>query len=108
VALLAPPNLTIVVMDNGVYQITGGQKTATASAVDIVAIARGSGLAESHWASDETEFEALFDAALARPAPSFIALKIDGQPAVGQTPREPARLREEFMRGIGVKGARRD
>jgi thiamine pyrophosphate-dependent acetolactate synthase large subunit-like protein len=105
VAMRAPPNLTIVVMDNGIYQITGGQRTATASAVDIVAIARGSGLAESHWASDEAEFDTLFDAALARPAPSLIALKIDGQPAVGQTPREPARLREEFMRGLGVKAA---
>jgi thiamine pyrophosphate-dependent acetolactate synthase large subunit-like protein len=104
VALRAPKNLTIVVMDNGIYQITGGQPTATAAAVDIVAIARGSGLAESHWASDEAEFDTLFDAALARQAPSLIALKIDSQPAVGQTPREPVRLREAFMRGLGVRG----
>ena len=28
VAMLKPKNLTIVVWDNGIYQITGGQKTA--------------------------------------------------------------------------------
>src|ERR1700694_1357853 len=31
IATLAPKNLTIIVMDNGSYQITGGQKTATAA-----------------------------------------------------------------------------
>ncbi|MGC1694879.1 MAG: thiamine pyrophosphate-dependent enzyme, partial [Pseudolabrys sp.] len=47
VAMRAPNNLTIVVWDNGVYQITGGQPTASASTADLVAIARGSGLASS-------------------------------------------------------------
>ncbi len=105
VALRAPRNLTIVVMDNGIYQITGSQPTATASAVDIVAIARGSGLAESHWASDEAEFEALFAAAQMRASPTLIALKIDGQSAVSQTPREPVRIRDHFMRAIASGGA---
>src|SRR5271154_3221538 len=40
-------NLTIVIMDNGTYQITGGQKAATEMGADIVAIARGAGLAQS-------------------------------------------------------------
>ena len=43
VAMQAPKNLTMVVWDNGLYQITGGQPTASASAADLVAIARGSG-----------------------------------------------------------------
>jgi thiamine pyrophosphate-dependent acetolactate synthase large subunit-like protein len=41
VATLAPRNLAIVVMDNGVYQITGGQPTATSGGCDLVAIANG-------------------------------------------------------------------
>ena len=36
-------------MDNGIYQITGKQKAATAGTADIVAIARGAGIADSHW-----------------------------------------------------------
>ena len=37
VAARAPKNLTIVVWDNGIYQITGGQPTASAATVDLVA-----------------------------------------------------------------------
>ena len=107
VAIRAPKNLTIVVMDNGIYQITGSQQTATAASVDLVAIARASGLADSHWAADEAEFDALFAAAQERKAPSFIALRIDDQPAVGQTEREPNRIRDQFMRGIGAKGGQK-
>jgi thiamine pyrophosphate-dependent acetolactate synthase large subunit-like protein len=103
VAMRAPPNLTIVVWDNGIYQITGGQPTATGSVVDIVAIARGSGLAESHWAADEADFDTLFEAALARRAPTLIGVKTDDKPGIRQTPREPARIADLFMRGIGTR-----
>ncbi|MDQ8729210.1 thiamine pyrophosphate-dependent enzyme [Bradyrhizobium sp. LHD-71] len=106
VAIRAPRNLIIIVMDNGIYQITGAQQTATAASVDLVAVARACGLAASHWAADEADFDALFDAAQERAAPSLIALRIDDQAAVGQTEREPARIRDQFMRGIGAKGNR--
>ena len=39
IATLAPKNLTMVVMDNGIYQITGAQPTPGAAVADIVAIA---------------------------------------------------------------------
>ena len=45
VAARGQKNLAIVIMDNGAYQITGGQKTLTEEGADIVAIARGCGLA---------------------------------------------------------------
>ena len=64
VAMRAPKNLTMVVWDNGIYQITGGQPTASASAADLVAIARGSGIANSAWAADEDDFDRLVAAAL--------------------------------------------
>jgi thiamine pyrophosphate-dependent acetolactate synthase large subunit-like protein len=53
VGMVKPRNLTIVIMDNGVYQITGKQPAATAGSADIVAIARGAGIAASHWVRDE-------------------------------------------------------
>ena len=46
IATLAPKNLTMVVMDNGVYQITGAQPTPAAAVADIVAIAVASGLTQ--------------------------------------------------------------
>jgi thiamine pyrophosphate-dependent acetolactate synthase large subunit-like protein len=105
IAATAPKNLTLIVMDNGIYQITGGQLTpAAAAATDIAAVARGCGL-ESAWASDEEDFERLVDEALSAAKPHLIAARIDDQPGVGTTDRDPVQIRERFMRGLGVRAA---
>src|ERR1700690_4498070 len=57
IATLKPKNLTMIVMDNGIYQITGAQPTPAAASADIVAIAIGCGLSSSAWAADEEDFE---------------------------------------------------
>jgi len=103
VAQLAPKNLTMVVWDNGIYQITGSQPTPGAAYADLVAIARGAGLANSAWAADEDDFDRLLAAALHDGGPSLIAVRIDAKPAVGTTDRDPVQIRERFMRGIGAK-----
>jgi len=104
VAERAPKNLTIIVWDNGVYQITGAQPTASASTSDLVAIARGSGIANSAWAADEDDFDRLVAAGLKDGGPSLIAARIDNKPAVATTDRDPVQIRERFMRGLGVRG----
>ena len=103
VAERRPRNLTIIVWDNGIYQITGSQPTASAASADLVALARGSGITESAWAADEDDFDRLTAAALKNGGPTFIAARIDGQSAVGTTERDPVQIRERFMRGLGVK-----
>jgi thiamine pyrophosphate-dependent acetolactate synthase large subunit-like protein len=103
VATLAPKNLIIVVMDNGLYQITGSQPTATAFKADIAAIARGAGLTQASWAADEADFEQLVGRALGMDGPFLIAARIDREPGVGTTERDPAQNRDRFMRGLGVK-----
>jgi thiamine pyrophosphate-dependent acetolactate synthase large subunit-like protein len=102
VAMLKPKNLTIVVWDNGLYQITGGQPTASAVAADLVAIARGSGIANAAWAADEDEFDALVAGAL-KGGPTLIATRIDDKPGVATTDRDPVRIRAAFMAGLGVR-----
>jgi thiamine pyrophosphate-dependent acetolactate synthase large subunit-like protein len=104
VAALKPKNLTMVIMDNGLYQITGGQPTPAAGIADYVALARAAGLANCAWAADEEDFEGLVDAALAEGGPTFIAARIDDKPGVGTTDRDPVQIRERFMRGLGVRG----
>jgi thiamine pyrophosphate-dependent acetolactate synthase large subunit-like protein len=104
IAAVAPKNLTLIVMDNGVYQITGGQPTPAASTTDIIAVARGCGV-ESAWASDEEDFERLLDNALAATQPQLIAARIDNKPGTGTTDRDPVQIRERFMRGLGVRAA---
>ncbi|UFZ04692.1 thiamine pyrophosphate-dependent enzyme [Bradyrhizobium ontarionense] len=102
IATRAPKNLAIIVMDNGVYQITGSQPTPARHA-DIVAIAAGCGISASHWAADEEDFERLVDLALQAAGPVLIAARIDDKPGVGATRRDPAQIRERFMQGLGVR-----
>jgi thiamine pyrophosphate-dependent acetolactate synthase large subunit-like protein len=103
VATLAQKNLTIIVMDNGVYQITGSQPTPAQHGADLVAIAQGCGIAQSAWAADEEDFERLVDDALAKGGPTLIAARIDEKPAVATTDRDPVQIRERFMQGIGTR-----
>jgi thiamine pyrophosphate-dependent acetolactate synthase large subunit-like protein len=98
-----PRNLTVVIMDNGTYQITGGQAAATAVGADVVAIARGAGIVRSAWAADEGDFEELIDLALHEDGPWLIGCRIDQSGPADTTERDPARIRDQFMRGLGVK-----
>ena len=101
IAVRAPKNLTIIVWDNGIYQITGSQPTAS-TAADLVEIARASGIAKAHWAADEDDFDRRVKEAL-RGGPSLIAARIDNQPGVGEVERDPVRIRQNFMSGLGVR-----
>jgi thiamine pyrophosphate-dependent acetolactate synthase large subunit-like protein len=102
VAACAQKNLCIVIMDNGAYQITGGQITATGQGADIVGIAQASGLARSAWAADEDDFQDLIKRALKDDGPWLIGCRIDNQKPVDTTERDPPRIRDNFMRGLGV------
>jgi thiamine pyrophosphate-dependent acetolactate synthase large subunit-like protein len=105
IAALGQRNLTMVIMDNGLYQITGGQPTPAAGIADYVAIARGAGIAKAAWADDEEDFDRLIDTALTEGGPTFIAARIDDKPGVGATDRDPPQIRDKFMRGLGAKKA---
>ncbi len=105
IATLKPKNLTMIVMDNGIYQITGSQPTPGSAVADIVAIAIASGLTNSAWAADEEDFERLIDQSMSAEAPTLIGVRIDDKPGVGATRRDPVQIRERFMLGLGVREA---
>jgi thiamine pyrophosphate-dependent acetolactate synthase large subunit-like protein len=103
IATLKPKNLSMIVMDNGIYQITGAQPTPAAAATDLIAVAVGCGLTNSAWAADEDDFERLIEQSLAASEPMLIGVKIDDKPGSGTTRRDPAQIRERFMLGLGVR-----
>ena len=103
IATLKPKNLTMIVMDNGIYQITGAQPTPGSAVADIVAIAVASGLTDSAWAADEDDFERLLDQSMSATGPTLIGVRIDDKPGVGATRRDPVQIRERFMLGMGVR-----
>jgi phosphonopyruvate decarboxylase len=82
------PNLTVILFDNGVYEVTGQQPTAGASAarggkrsVDFAAIARASGFDAVHRCADAAAWRNDARATLDAAGPAFIALDIE--PVVG-------------------------
>jgi thiamine pyrophosphate-dependent acetolactate synthase large subunit-like protein len=105
IATLKPRNLCMIVMDNGIYQITGAQPTPASVVADVVAIAIGCGLTNSARASDEEDFERLVEQSLSASEPTLIAVRIDDKPGVGTTRRDPVQIRERFMQGLGVRQA---
>jgi thiamine pyrophosphate-dependent acetolactate synthase large subunit-like protein len=102
IANVKPRNLTVIIWDNGIYQITGKQPTATAGVTDIVAVARGAGIAHSEWVRDESHFDALIDRRFEAGGPLLLAAKIDDQPGQGQPLRDPVLIRAGFMKGLGT------
>jgi thiamine pyrophosphate-dependent acetolactate synthase large subunit-like protein len=103
IATLRPKNLSMIVMDNGIYQITGAQPTPAAAATDLIAVAISCGLTNSTWAADEEDFERLIDQSLTASEPMLIGVRIDDKPGTGATRRDPVQIRERFMLGVGVR-----
>ncbi len=101
VAAQRPANLVIVIQDNGAYQITGGQLAASETS-DLIGIARESGLTQSAWAADEADFDTMVAHALHAPGPWVIGVRIGSDRPEATTERDPARIRDRFMRGIGT------
>lgn len=75
VGLLKPPNLVILVLDNGTYASTGGQPTAAAS-TDFVAVAEACGI-RGIAAEDETSFRAALHTARDTDGPTLVRMRID-------------------------------
>jgi len=101
IGALGPGNLVHVILDNGVHDSTGGQRTVSAS-VDFAAIAAASGYAAAWDVADLAAFRPALAAALAEPGPNLVRLKVKpgsiaklGRPTV--TPPEVARRFRDFL-----------
>jgi thiamine pyrophosphate-dependent acetolactate synthase large subunit-like protein len=99
IANMKPRNLTIIIWDNGIYQITGKQRAATADTSDIVAIARGAGIATSAWVRSEQSCSIGVLTAAGR---SCWRSRLTTNRGKGETPRDPALIRSRFMKGLGT------
>ena len=88
VAIMHPPNLAIVCVDNGHYGETGYQKSHTSLGVDLAAIAAGAGIAKVRTVTQA--FEIPVASALIRQmdGPSFVLLKV--------APTEPPKIRRSM------------
>ena len=72
-----PANLTLIVLDNQVYESTGGQPSATSSGVDLAGMARCAGVEKAVTVRSAEEFQKAVRDALGDSAFHFIVAKLE-------------------------------
>jgi sulfopyruvate decarboxylase subunit beta len=75
-------NLSIVLLDNGIYEVTGGQRTPAKGTVDYCGLARAAGFPSTSNFAQLEQWQTGAAAALREPGPRFLRL------AVGPAPEE--------------------
>ena len=100
IARLAPANLLHLVWDNGQYQLTGGQLTATATVTNLADMGRGAGLRHVAEVTTMRDFESELEAWLSESGPWLVVAKIDDSPAPARPPKDPVHIKLRFMETI--------
>jgi thiamine pyrophosphate-dependent acetolactate synthase large subunit-like protein len=89
--------LYILLIDNGLYEVTGGQAVANAGRTNFAAIARGAGIPRVYECGSRAEWEAAADESLSGSGPVLVWLRVKGE--LGQaTPTAPRPMGEQIAR----------
>ena len=99
-----PADVYLLVLDNGLYEVTGGQPVVGAGKTDYALIARGAGVGRVYRFDDLAEWEAGAAAALIGPGPVVVWLRVEGRSGQ-KTPSPPRPMAEQVARLRGVLGA---
>lgn len=89
--------LRVLLIDNGLYEVTGGQSVANAGRTDFAAIARGSGFGRVYTCETREAWDATAAEALSGPEPVFVWLKVRGERGK-PTPSAPRPMAEQITR----------
>ncbi len=99
IAHVAPPNLTILAIDNGVHGSTGNQPTVTRSCVDLAKTAQGLGLRHVYRGTSKDEIESIL--AELSTGPNFVHIPAKpGNAEVSTIPLTPLEIKQNFMQAI--------
>jgi len=90
-------NVVLLVMDNALYEVTGGQPLAGAGRVDYAGLARAAGIGRVHAFDTLAAWQEGAAEALAGAGPVVVWLKVEGR--LGQkTPKAPRPMAEQITR----------
>src|SRR5262249_1801246 len=98
----------LLVMDNGLYEVTGGQPHAGAGRVDFAGVARAAGIKRTYCFENPETWRNAAAEVLSGPGPVLAVLKVEGR--LGQkTPTPPRPMAEQIARlrqGLGLQTER--
>ncbi|MBL8794877.1 MAG: thiamine pyrophosphate-binding protein [Planctomycetia bacterium] len=92
-----PASLYLIIIDNGLYEVTGGQPRVGAGRTDFAALARGAGITRVYSFDDLEAWRQGAAEALSGPGPTVIWLKVEGKQGQ-KTPSAPRPMREQIAR----------
>ncbi len=101
VAAVAPENLTVLLIDNGVHGASGGQ-TLPSQSVDLAGLARAAGLPRAQAIETGDAFKDALADAFETPEATFLALGTapDTETAKPPFPLDPVAVKRRFMEAI--------
>ncbi len=101
IAVQAPANLAVVVLDNERYGETGMQATHTAGPTNLSAVAAGAGIPVVGDIFDQVQLEAALPRIRAEPGPVFFNIKVRAEdlPLV-LPPKDGVRLKDRFRAAL--------
>jgi sulfopyruvate decarboxylase subunit beta len=92
-----PANVYLLILDNGLYEVTGGQQVPGGGRTDFALIARGAGIGRVYACDSLVAWQNTAASALAGPGPVAIWLKVEGR--IGQkTPKAPRPMSDQIAR----------
>lgn len=97
IAIQNPQNLRIIVLDNGLYGLTGGQETAAATVTDLEAMARAAGIRRTLTVRGVDDLDAAGELIQTPGDTAFVLVKVARGPAADvRIDRDGSRLRTAF------------
>jgi sulfopyruvate decarboxylase subunit beta len=92
-----PADVYLIIMDNQLYEVTGGQPTAGTGHTDFAGLARASGIKRVHAFESLPEWEAGAGEALSGAGPVVVWLKLQGRHGQ-KTPKPPRPMADQITR----------
>ncbi len=89
--------LTVLLIDNGLYEVTGGQPVPNAGGTDFASIANGAGFSRVWSCDSQTQWQSVAADVLNESRPAFVWLKVKGERGKA-TPTAPRPMHEQIAR----------
>ena len=104
IAVKQPKNLTIVVLDNGHFGETGMQRSHSSLGTDLVAVAKGFGIADASSTDTVESSDAIAASIRARQGTRFVQVFIAAdEPPRALPPRDGPYVKNRFRAALGLK-----
>jgi len=103
IAVKQPHNLTVVVLDNGHFGETGMQRSHSSLGADLVAVAKGFGIANARSVDSTDACAALAQQVNARQGTAFVQVFIEAnEPPRALPPRDGPYIKNRFRAALGL------